>query len=371
MKLAQVVPSLESQDGGPSRSVLGLAGGLAFNGHEVTVLTTAPGADGPAQAAPGVAVHRFSRGWPPGLRPSADLRAFLSQQSFDCIHAHGIWQRPLHYAAEAALRQSVPLVISPRGMMTAWAWRHNRWKKALARRIVHPGAFSAAAGWHATSAGEAEDIRRLGFEQPICVSPNGVVIPSAAEQEQARAFWQEQCPHLAGRVALFYSRFHAKKRILELIDLWAELRPRGWCLLAVGVPEGYSIAALQAQVDRAGIAGQVEIRDGTDTPPPYSVANLYILPTHSENFGLTVAEAMAHGLPVLTTDQTPWQGLDGYGAGFCVAWSGFKEALLRLLGEDEATLQTRGQNGRAWMARDFTWQRAAQTVAAFYRELRS
>ena len=62
----------------------------------------------------------------------------------------------------------------PRGMMNPWAWRHHSRRKAVARALIHPGALEAADGWHATSAGEAESLRALGFKQPVCVAPNGV-----------------------------------------------------------------------------------------------------------------------------------------------------------------------------------------------------
>ncbi len=58
-------------------------------------------------------------------------------------------------------------------MMSGWAWRHRRWRKYLAEHLIHPGAFARAAGWHATSPEEANDIRALGFQQPVCVAPNG------------------------------------------------------------------------------------------------------------------------------------------------------------------------------------------------------
>jgi glycosyltransferase involved in cell wall biosynthesis len=257
-------------------------------------------------------------------------------------------------------------------MMSPWAWRHHRWKKFLAQHLVHPGAFDAAAGWHATSREEADDIRRLGFTQPVCVAPNGVTIPAATAQQSARDYWLNRCPELGQhRVALYYSRFHAKKRILELIDLWAARKPRDWILLAVGIPDGYSIAALQDHARKAGASDHVLFFDGTDTPEPYSISSLYLLPSHSENFGLTIAESLAHGVPVLTTDGTPWSQLAANEAGLCVPWSEYDHSLQQLLAEDDSVLRSRGRCGREWMERDFTWQQSAATLAVFYQGLPS
>jgi glycosyltransferase involved in cell wall biosynthesis len=94
-----------------------------------------------------------------------------------------------------------------------------------------------------------------------------------------------------------------------------------------------------------------------------------LLPSHSENFGLTVAEALAHGLPVVTTDATPWQGLERNNAGRCVPWGEFGATLTSLLHESPETLQTRGLRGRAWMQADFPWAKSAAILAAFYGSL--
>jgi glycosyltransferase involved in cell wall biosynthesis len=95
------------------------------------------------------------------------------------------------------------------------------------------------------------------------------------------------------------------------------------------------------------------------------------LPSHSENFGLTIAEALAHGVPVLTTDGTPWSQLSANAAGLCVPWPDFDRSLQQLLAEEDSVLRTRGQRGRTWMEQDFTWQQAAATLAVFYQELPS
>jgi glycosyltransferase involved in cell wall biosynthesis len=370
MKIAQIISSLDARHGGPSRSVRGLAAGLAALGHQVELLTTAIGPQLVDQPAVGLSVHHFSRERPAGLAVSAPLHRHLRTTGYDVIHAHALWQRPLHYAAQAARRQERPLVISPRGMMTAWAWRHRRWKKFLAQHCVHPGAFAAASGWHATSEEEAADIRRLGFRQPVCVAPNGVDLPTASAREDARRFWLGQCPELDGRrVALFFSRFHPKKRIVELIDLWAAQAAPDWLLLVVGIPETYSVAELEHYAQRAGAAGRIRIFDGTTSPPPYAVSSLYLLPTHSENFGLTIAEALAHGLPVLCTDGAPWRRLDEVDAGRCVAWAEYGQALQILLDETPAALRARGNRGQLWMERDFSWAQSAARLAEFYRTL--
>jgi glycosyltransferase involved in cell wall biosynthesis len=371
MRLCHIVPSLEERHGGPSKSVRSLANSLATLGETVDLLATDGAGPPVAPAGPDTATIRlFPRVTPRWLAASPGLRAHLQGAEYDCIHHHSLWLLPLRYAREAARRRQVPLVISPRGMMSGWAYAHRRWRKALAERIVHPGAFAGAAGWHATSPAEAGDIRALGHRQPVCVSPNGVALPSDPDLAAARAAWLELCPAARSRpVALFYSRLHRKKRVSELIDLWLSA-PRGdWLLLIAGLAEDYTAAGLAGQVATAGGTDRIAVFDGAGRPPPYAIASLFVLPSHSENFGLVIAEALAAGVPALVTDTTPWSGLAGSQAGWCVPWDTFGDTLAAALATRPAGLEAMGRSGRDWVSRDFSWDRAARLLDEFYRHL--
>lgn len=371
MRVCHIVPSIEERHGGPSKSVRALAEAQAKQEETVDLLTTVePGQPGPDLSVGAARLSVFPRQTPLRFCRSAGLRRHLLAQPLDCVHHHALWLLPLHYAHEAAHRRGIPLVISPRGMFSGWAYRHHRWRKKFAELFVHPGAFEDAAGWHATSEEEAREIRALGFPQPICVSPNGVALPANPALAAARQAWLAACPALAGRrVALFYSRFHRKKRVRELIDLWASA-PRGdWVLLLAGLPEEYSVAELQPHAARAGATGIV-VADSTGLPAPYAVAELFLLPSHSENFGLVVAEALAAGVPALVTDTTPWRALPANEAGWCVPWPDYPRALDQALALPAARLAALGSKGRAWVAQDFTWELAAARLLEFYRQLR-
>jgi glycosyltransferase involved in cell wall biosynthesis len=370
MRIAQIVPSLEEQHGGPSKSVHLLAAALAALGHEVDLLATRPGgAAEPAQAGR-LRVLQFRRDRPEVLCPSAGLREHLQRQAYDCLHHHSLWLRTLHYARQAARASGAPLVLSPRGMMSDWAWRHHRWKKRLAARLVHPGALAYARGWHATSAAEADDIRRRGFQQPICVAANGVELPAAEELTRAHEVWSQLCPAVTKRpVALFYSRFHRKKRLLELLDLWLATAPAEWLLLVVGIPQEYAVTELSDYARGRSAGDRIAVFDGRGRPPPYGVASLFLLPSHTENFGLVIAEAMAWGVPVLVTDTTPWAEVSARNAGWCVPWAGYREALREALREPADRLEQRGASARDWVLGRFSWAQAARPLEEFYQRL--
>jgi glycosyltransferase involved in cell wall biosynthesis len=367
----QIVPSLETRHGGPSKSVLGLAESLATAGDQVALLTTGPGPQETLSRG-SLEITTYHRDRPSAVCPSRGLRHRLGVGTPDVIHHHSIWLRTLHYAHQAARRTGTPLVISPRGMMDAWAWNHHRKRKAFARALIHPRALEAAAGWHATSEQEAAAIRRLGFQQPICVAPNGVAVPAPAELAAAALHWRAKVPvPEQTRIAVFYSRFHRKKRLLELIDLWLEAAPPGWLLLVAGIPEEYSPKMIEEYVLCAGCAGRVRAFDGFGSPPPYAIASLFILPSLGENFGMSIAEAMASGVPVLVSDSTPWLATNANGAGWCVPWEAFGPALRQATAESPESLARRGKVGRAWMEHDFSWSQPARAVADFYQALRS
>jgi glycosyltransferase involved in cell wall biosynthesis len=371
VKSCHIVPSLEARHGGPSKSVLGLANALAQGGEDVELLTTDP-VSGWDKSEGKLAIHAYRRDWPRSVCASAGLRRHLRLEKADVIHHHSIWLRTLHYAHQAARRLRAPLVVSPRGMMDPWAWSHNSRKKSLARAFIHPGAFEAVDGWHATSMNEAEALKGLGFKQPVCVSPNGVSAPSAKDSEAAAAHWRELVPLSPKRpVALFYSRFHKKKRLLELIDSWLEFGPEDWLLLVVGIPEDYTPRMIESYVLRAGHSGRVRAYDGAGHPPPYSIASLFLLPSHGENFGLSIAEALASGVAALVTDTTPWTALNRNGAGWCVPWSEYGPAIRKATSEGLEALRHRGMIAREWVLRDFSWAESARLLSEFYAALKA
>jgi glycosyltransferase involved in cell wall biosynthesis len=108
-----------------------------------------------------------------------------------------------------------------------------------------------------------------------------------------------------------------------------------------------------------------------DHPEPYGIASLFLLPSHSENFGLSIAEALAHGVPALVTDTTPWAGLNTTGAGWCVPWSDYPATLVAATAEGPEKLRARGAAARAWVAAEYSWEKPARALGAFYETLKT
>ena len=226
------------------------------------------------------------------------------------VHDHGLWLPTNHASARAAARASVPFVVSTRGMLTEWALRFNAGKKRAAWALYQRRDLQSARLFHATAEEEVEDIRRAGLRQPVALIPNGVELPDRARE----------APTGTVRKALFLSRVHPKKGLINLVRAWAEVRPEGWELVLAGPDEGGHRAEVEHVIRALGLegvrwTGEVDDRAKWDL---YYGADLFVLPTFSENFGIVVAEALAAGIPAITTTGAPWGVLEERGCGWWI-----------------------------------------------------
>jgi glycosyltransferase involved in cell wall biosynthesis len=139
----------------------------------------------------------------------------------------------------------------------------------------------------------------------------------------------------------------------------------------VGIPEAYTPQDLLEEARAAGLAGRVTALDGRALPKPYALAELFVLPTHDENFGRAIAEALAHGLPVLTTQGTPWADIAAWGAGRWVTLDGVRPALGQLLGLAPDALRQMGERGRRGVLERYAWPVVVRPLVEFYRKLLS
>lgn len=371
MKLIHVVPSIAEESSGPTYSVTRLCESLIGQGDDVTLAAL----DWKHLSSPPAYLKQFPIGFGSrrlGRSPALNrwLHTSVSSGSVDVLHNHGMWQMNSIYPAWATRRSATRLVVSPRGAFSKWAMNYGSWTKAVFWPVLQRPALRHADCFHATSEAEYEDIRRLGFDQPVAVIPNGIDLPPNEDKAVASA----------QRTLLFLGRIHKTKGLDLLLRAWAELQVDfpDWYLLIVGSDEGYHgssgyLAELrQTTVDlglaRVTFAGELH---GSKKRAAYRRAELFVLPTHSENFGIAVAEALAAGIPAVVTRGAPWQGLIEYGAGWWIDIS--VEALIvglrGAMSLDPLTLETMGQNGREWARKDFAWDGIGRMMSDTYRWL--
>ncbi|ESW60359.1 MAG: hypothetical protein Q27BPR15_12425 [Rhodobacter sp. CACIA14H1] len=239
----------------------------------------------------------------------------------------------------------------------ALAFSANR--KRLFWALAQRRALEAAACFHATALSEAEDIRRAGLTAPIAVIPNGIDIPDGVTVGGARTL-------------LYLGRLHPKKGIDRLVAAWARVADQypDWRLRIVGPSEIGCREGLERQVQDLH-APRVDFEGplfGADRLAAYRAAGLFVLPTLNENFGMVVAEALAAGIPAISTKGAPWQRLADERCGWWVdhGVDAMAAALNAALALPDAERAAMGVRGRDWMAREFGWDGIASQMAEVY-----
>lgn len=355
MRVFLSVTSLDAAYGGPARSVSSLAIALAGAGLDVGVWA----ADQSASRTPFL-------GSAPGInRLTGSLKASLA--SFgrpDVIHDNGVWPLWHHHLATFASPRRIPRMVSTRGMLEPWAMRHKALKKRVPWWLYQRRDLTRAACHHATTAAEAANLQRLHLGVPVRVIPNGIDLPPAIQHDAPGRM----------KTALFLGRIYPVKGLPMLIEAWARVRPDGWRLQIAGPDEAGHRAQIEALVRKSRLGDVVEFTgpiEGEAKRAAFAAADLFVLPSHSESFGIAVAEALAHGLPVLTTTAAPWPTLQARGCGWQVDANedAMAEGLRVATSHSVDGLRSMGEKGRAFAASEFAWPGIADQFIAAYSEL--
>jgi glycosyltransferase involved in cell wall biosynthesis len=370
IRAAHVVGSLSQEASGPSYTVPRLCDALLEAGVGVDLLTVD---FGPVPCAPD-----YSKSFPLGSGPGRLVRSPAMRQWLDreaargrvqVLHMHGLWQMPYVYPAWTARAHGTPLVASPRGSLSAWALASGSKAKKLFWPLFQKPALEAAACFHATSDSEYEDVRRAGFRQPVIILPNGIDAMPLAQRS----------PQLL-RTLLYLGRIHEKKGIDLLLAAWAAVQARHtqWAIKIVGSDQSlYGSSGLSQRLKAMAADLKLErvtFEDaifGEEKFAAYRNADLFILPTRSENFGMTVAEALSQETPAIVTKEAPWAGLSEKGCGWWVDLSvdTIAEAMDEAMSLPEDTLNAMGAKGRAWLLDSFQWPILGERMAQAYRWL--
>lgn len=369
-----VVAGLHPSAGGPSRTVAQLTDHLAREpGVKVSLLSQSLTGQPTVQSTVNsvnrkVYDTKFTTALALGLPLRCALRDLLSFNRPSLIHSHGLWLPANAWAARTARREKVPLLIHTRGMLEPWALDYRARKKRLAMSLYQRRDLEAATLFFVTAFQEVESLRRLGLKQPVAVIPNGVSLPSFGNKGGVRST-ESQLSYL--RNAVFIGRIHPVKGLLNLVEAWGRLQPACWKLRIAGPDECEHLAEVLQRVRDLGLEESVEYLgevEGEVKSTLLETADLFVLPSFTENFGVVVAEALAHGVPVITTRGTPWEGLLHHGCGWWVepTSDALTEAFREAVNMGSTNLRTMGENGRKYAA-EFDWTTIAQQTAEVYR----
>ena len=372
LKVLHITDSLNPAAGGPARTVTNLTDALALlPGMNIEVLSQ--GLKGEATVASTnplvsrrVLVSNSALALRLGVPTWLALSAWPQSTRPGILHGHGVWTPVNHWTARAASRWSIPLIVHPRGMLEPWAVNQKALKKQLALALYQRCDLAAARVLVATAPQEFENLRSLGLRQPVAIIPNGVHLESTYEHPRF-----SKDTSAAPRTALFLSRIQSKKGLLNLIGAWGQLRPNGWRLQIAGPDEGGHLAEVLARVQQENVGATVEYVgpvDGDAKTILFRNADLFVLPSFSENFGVVVAEALANGLPVITTHGAPWQDLETYNCGWWIeiGVAPLVVALRTALALSDVDRHAMGERGRCYVQR-YNWDEIATQTAALYR----
>lgn len=315
---------------------------------------------------------------------SENAERFLSPliiKSYKVVHVHGMWLPVLHRASIQADRCGVPVVWSTHGMTAPWSLRHKWWKKCLPWFLYQKRDLKRAELVHCTAEQEERWNIALGLKRTFVV-PLGAVVPARGDRER---------PDL--KTLLFVGRVYPVKALDNLIKAFAlvsENLRSGWVLRIVGPDQSGHMDELMASCDSLripcakrfasdspapGLAGGcvmfVGPKFGAELSAEYSNCDCLALVSHTENFGATVVDAMAHGKPVLTSTGTPWCQVEARGCGWWVDNDPqtLSTAIAQMMQISPSQREEMGGRGRMFVEEAYTWSAVARRLEHQYISL--
>ena len=371
-----MIPAVAPRYGGPSVAVHAMARGVAALGARVTIATTDADGDGrlavPLDRAvenEGVEYRYFPRTLPGEWKLSLPLARWLYAHAaeFDVAHVHALFSYATIPGCRAARKNGVPYILRPLGTLDPWSLAQGSAAKRPYLALVERNHLRGAAAIHATSRAEAEGVAALGFGARVRVVPLGVDVPDETPVRR-----------VAGRLRLlFLSRLHPKKGLPLLLEAVGELTRQGRAdveLAIAGTGTDEYRRELDARVESLAIGPRVRFLghvEGADKARALASADLFVLPSYQENFGIAVAEAMAAGLPVVVSRAVAIADeVAAAGAGLvseCDAHD-IAAAIERLAGDPVERARMGARAAR--LAREhFSWERTSRDLLALYGEV--
>jgi glycosyltransferase involved in cell wall biosynthesis len=354
MKVLHITHSIDKSTGGPARSVPQTCVELARLGVRIELITR-ESSDMVKLAERVNLTVRFRTIWGLFLYGSR-----LSAKDVDLIHLQHIWNPYIQVMAFWAHQKSIPYIITPRGMLEPWIMAHNPWKKKIALFFYQRKAIQRAVHIHATAQMEANNIKGLGFNNPITIIPNGIDLSDIKGKKE----------NYGTRKMVFLSRIHPKKGIELLLETWRNSDTQGWTLEIAGNGETNYIENLSQSAQDLKNVRFVGAQYGEAKWDFFPSADVMVLPSYSENFGIVVAEALAIGVPVITTKGTPWQDLETYHCGWWIELSvaNLEKTLVEAFHTSTENLEIMGNQGRKLVAEKYEIKAVANKIYELYKE---
>ena len=315
MKILQTVHNLGTKSGGLASSVYNIVEALSFVGVDVTLAALSP--------AKGDKICGQSKEWLRILENdsrfgtlaySKNFKHFLDETDFDIYHSNGNWGLHNYYTVKTAKRRGKPYIISTHGNFFPQALSISSWKKRIAEILWVDKDLNSANAICATSKQEMQYLREYGIKSPIAVVPNVILVPDFI-------YDIKKIQHSVGKYKFgFLGRLHPIKNLEEIIEAWAQSNAAysASSLHIFGTGEkGYEehLRELCKQLNLSNVCFEGWI-DGRDKFEALANMTMILSPSKQENFGMTIAESLLVGTPVMASLNTPWEEIEKYNCGW-------------------------------------------------------
>ena len=363
MKIVHYIPSIDRTAGGTSTYMQVLAKGLGEIA-EVHIITHA--SENPL-VMENCTLHYVHNYQPLSYSWNTSIAFLLDEIGPDIVHVNCCWMPACAAVQRIAQKRGYKVVLTPHGMLEPWIIKRHYWtRKVPALWLYQKAAVQRADCVQATAESERDNLLKLEYNSNIKVVRLGI----DAESIEMKRSWKKS------RQILFLSRVHVKKGINFLVETADVLRNelQGYKILVAGEGEADYVEAMKRMISDRGLQDIVQLIGGVYGDEKwrlFQTSDFFVLPTHSENFGLAIAESLASGTPVITTVGTPWSDLNSSEAG---AWieigtEPLVETLRRFLGLSEDELETMGRNGRKLIETKYSAHVMAEQMMEVYKSV--
>lgn len=363
MKIIHYIPSIDRIAGGTSTymQVLGKELGKLAEVHIITHASENP------LPISNCEIHNVSVYNPINSRFKNEVSKLFDVIKPDLVHVNCCWMPACAFVQQMAQKRNIKVVLTPHGMLEPWIIRRHYWTRKLPALLLYQkAAIQNADCLQATAESEKENLLKLGYNSNIKIVKLGI----DAESIIMKTSWKKN------KQLLFLSRVHVKKGINYLIEAVDDLQKelQGYKILVAGEGDADYVATLKQQIADKGLQEIIQLIGGVYGDKKWELfqtSDFFVLPTHSENFGLAIAESLASGTPVITTVGTPWNDLNSSNSG---AWieigtQPLVETLRRFLSLSDGELETMGKNGRKLIETKYSAKVMAEEMMEVYQSI--
>lgn len=383
MKVLHIIPSISTKRGGPSKAILGMVKGLRDIGIEASILTTSDSCIYQDRNYPlhewflveSIPVLMF-----PTLNSRNDkIREFLFSpsyttwlmrniQTYDLLHIHAIFSYPSSIAMLFARLTRKPYIVRTIGQLNEWSLSQSYRSKKYMLDLVERKNLDSAVAIHVTSELEVNDLKQFGYRGEILSLGLGVDLPVISRNERESTLERTNF--------IFLSRLHPKKQLELLLEAFSIIRneahEKTWRLTIAGDGDPAYVKYLKKQSQDLGIADYISWVghiSGIKKDEVLKEADWFVLPSASENFGISAVEAMANSVPVIITETVGIaEKVREHGAGIISSSSPLELARVLRKAMGGPSLEMK-QAARSMVEKQYSWNKICTDLSDYYHQI--